>query len=52
MQSHDLTSAYVTPSSFSTTKMMAIFQGQVKEFPSLWQLPEDVLRVSEWDKYK
>ena len=31
---------------------MAIFQGQVKECPSLWQLPEDVLRVSEWNEYK
>ena len=31
---------------------MAIFQGQVNEFASLWQLPEDVLRVSEWDEYK
>ena len=32
--------------------MMAIFQGQVNEFASLWQLPEDVLRVSEWYEYK
>ena len=27
---------------------LPIFQGQVKE----WQMPEDVLPVSEWDKYK
>ena len=31
---------------------MAILQGQVKEFPSLWQLPEDVICVSEYDEYK
>ena len=31
---------------------MVIFQGQVKEFPSLWQLPEDVLHVVECDEYK
>ena len=56
MQSYGQTlSVQVTPSSFSTTnmtKMMAIFLGQVKEFPSLWQLPEDVLRVSKLDEYK
>ena len=55
MQSYgQILSAQVTPSSFSTTnmtKMMAIFLGQVKECPSLWQLPEDVLRVSKWMKW-
>ena len=55
MQSHGQTlSAQETPSSFSTTnmtKMMAIFLGQVKESPSLWQ-PEYVLCVSKWDEYK
>ena len=56
MQSHgQALSAQVAPTSFSTTnmtKMMAIFLGQVNEFPSLWQLPEDVLHVSKWDEYK
>ena len=56
MQSYGQTlSAQVTPSSFSTTnmtKIMTIFLGQVKGFTSLWQLPEDVLRVSKWDEYE
>ena len=51
-QSHGQTSAKVPPSSFLDHKDGGNFLGSVKKFPSLWQLPEDVLCVSKWDEYK